>query len=151
MLEETGIVVSVSPGRAKVALVRSEACGNCAAKSMCHSTSEHLREIEVANPIEAKRGEKVVITLSPEALLKATLLAYLFPSTLMVAGAAVGWFLKGTDLWSLFGALAGLTVSSTYIYMRGRRKKTTQGPAISKILHRGVITQDQYGQGTLGI
>ena len=144
MLEETGMVVSVSSGRAKVALVRSEACGDCAAKSMCHPTSEGLREMEVANPMGAKPGEKVIITLPPDVLLKATTLAYLFPATLMVVGATVGWSLKGTDMGALFGALAGLAASSLYIYIHGRMKKAPAGPAISKILPRGVIAQDQY-------
>jgi len=144
MLEETGMVVSVSSGLAKVALVKSDACGDCAAKSMCHSTSEGLREMEVANPMGAKPGEKVVITLAPAALLKATTLAYLFPATFMVVGATMGWSLKGTDMGALFGALAGLVVSSLYIYIHGKLKKSPQGPAISKILPRGVITQDQY-------
>ena len=144
MLEETGMVVSVSSDRAKVALVRSEACGDCAAKSMCHPTSEGLREMEVANPMGAKPGEKVIISLPPEALLKATTLAYLFPATLMVVGATVGWSLKGTDMGALLGALTGLVASSLYIYIHGRMKKAPPGPAISKILPRGVITQDQY-------
>jgi positive regulator of sigma E activity len=100
--------------------------------------------MEVANPMGAKPGERVIITLPPEALLKATTLAYLFPATLMVVGATVGWSLKGTDMGALLGALTGLAVSSLYIYIHGRMKKAPQGPAISKILPRGVITQDQY-------
>jgi positive regulator of sigma E activity len=144
MLEETGMVVSVSSNQAKVAMVRSEACGNCPSKGVCHPTSEGFREMEVANPMGAKPGEKVVITLAPEVLLKATTLAYLFPATLMVVGATLGWSLKGTDMGALFGALAGLTVSSLYIYLHGKMKKAPQGPAISKVLDKEIITQDQF-------
>lgn len=142
MLEETGIVVSTSQGRAKIALVRTEACGDCPSKGVCHPASEGLREMEVADPVGAKPGQKVLITLKPEVLLKATILAYLFPATLMVAGSTAGWSFFGTDMAALFGALAGLTVASLYIYIHGKTKRTRKGPAISKVLEKGVRTRE---------
>lgn len=135
MLEETGMVLSVSPDWTKIALVRSEACGSCAAKSMCHSTSEGLREMNVQNSIGAKPGERVVITLPPEDLLKASVVAYLYPTILMVAGAAVGWSIKSTNAAALVGALAGFLASCLYLYFYSRGRKTPHGPAISKILN----------------
>ncbi|TNF46785.1 hypothetical protein EP232_04175 [bacterium] len=146
MLEETAMVMSVSHGRAMVALVRSEACGDCAAKSMCHPTSENTMQMEVDNPVGARPGERVIIELAPEALLKASILAYLFPATVMVAGAAVGWSRTGTDMGALIGALLGFTLASLYLFIYSRRKKFTQGPAISKVLNSGGIPQDDHNQ-----
>ncbi len=146
MLQETAMVVSISHGRAVVSLVRSEACGDCAAKSMCHPTSGNAMQMEVKNPVGAKPGEKVIIELPPDALLKASTLAYLFPATVMVAGASVGWSRTGTDMGALFGALVGLAASSLYLYIYTRRKKFTQGPAISKVLNPGGIPQDDHDQ-----
>ena len=143
MLEETGKVISISSGRAEVALVRSEACGNCAAKSMCHPTSEgSTMRMEVENPLGARPGERVIISLPPEALLKATTMAYLLPAIAMVAGAAVGWSRTGTDMGSLAGMVAGLTASSLYLFIYSRRKKVPLGPKISKVLKKGIFPRD---------
>ena len=141
MLEETAMVVSVSQGHAMVALVRSEACGDCAAKNMCHPGAENTMQMEVKNPVGAKPGEQVIIELSPEALLKASTLAYLFPATVMVAGAAMGWSRTGTDMGALAGAIIGFALSSIYLYVYSRRKKFTQGPAISRVLNSGGTPQ----------
>ena len=146
MLEETAMVVSVTRGRATVSLVRSEACGDCAAKNMCHPSSDGTMQMEVDNPIGAKPGERVIIALAPSVLLKASTLAYLFPATVMVAGAAIGWSRTGTDMGALFGALIGFTVSSLYLFVYSRVKKNTQGPAISKVLNTGGIPQDDHDQ-----
>jgi sigma-E factor negative regulatory protein RseC len=146
MLEETAMVLSVSQSHAMVALVRSEACGDCAVKSMCHPGSENTMQMEVQNPVGAKPGERVIIELSPEVLLKASTMAYMFPATLMVAGAAVGWSRTGTDMGALIGALVGFTVSFLYLFIYSRRKKFTQGPAISKVLNSGGIPQNDHNQ-----
>jgi sigma-E factor negative regulatory protein RseC len=146
MLEETAMVVSISQGHAMVALVRSEACGDCAAKSMCNPASDNTMQMEVENPVGAKPGERVIIELPPEALLKASTLAYLFPATVMVIGATVGWSRTGTDMGALIGALVGFTASSLYLFIYSRRKKFTQGPAISKVLNSGGIPQDDHDQ-----
>ena len=71
MLKETATVVSTSPGQAKVAIVRSEACGNCPSKSMCSTASGNINVLEVRNPVEAKPGQKVIVELGPAALVKA--------------------------------------------------------------------------------
>ncbi len=134
MLKETATVVSTSPGQAKVAIVRSEACGNCPAKSMCSTASGNINVLEVRNPVKAKPGEKVVIELQPETLIKATAMVYLFPATAMVVGTTVGWLKTGSDLGAIIGALTGLTAASLYLFWHGRREKPANGPTISKVL-----------------
>ena len=137
MLKEAATVVSTSANKAKVAIVRSEACGNCPAKSMCSTASGDINVLEVRNPVDARPGQKVIIELQPEALIKATAMVYLVPATAMVTGATVGWLQAGTDLGSMFGALAGLAAASCFLFWHGRREKTTKEPAISEILSPG--------------
>ena len=139
MLKETAMVISTTPKRAKVAIVRSEACGNCPAKSMCSAASGDINVLEVRNPVEARPGEKVIIELPPEALVRATALLYLLPAAAMVFGAATGWLQTGTDLGSMFGALTGLAATSLYLFWHGRREKETKGPTISEVLPPGGI------------
>ena len=139
MLKETAMVVSTSTGRAKVAIVRSEACGNCPSKSMCSTASGNLNVLEVRNPVEARPGEKVMIELRPNALVKATAMVYLLPATAMVAGATAGWLQSGSDLGAMAGALAGFAAASLFLFLHGRRKKAAKGPTISKVLSPGGI------------
>ena len=150
MLKETAKVVSTSHGRAKVAITRSEACGSCPAKSMCSTASGNINVLEVRNPVEAKPGEKVIVELQPEALVRATALLYLLPAAAMVVGATAGWLQAGTDLGSMFGALAGLAAASCFLFWHGRKEKPAKGPTISKVLSPGGIGPISHGHKTHG-
>ena len=150
MLKETAMVVSTSPGRAKVAIVRSEACVNCPSKSMCHSAAGGLNVLEVENPLEARPGEKVVVELRPEALVKATAMVYMLPAAAMVVGATAGWLLAGTDLGSMSGALAGLAVASSFLFLHSRGKTISKGPKISKVVSPNNIPRFAHNHNTHG-
>jgi sigma-E factor negative regulatory protein RseC len=134
MLQEKGTVISTSGNRAKVAIVRSEACGSCPSKGVCSTGSGNLNVLEVRNPVEANPGEKVIIDLQPGTLLKATALVYLLPATAMVAGATAVWLKTGTDLGAMIGALAGLAATTLFLFLHGRRKNAVKEPFISKIV-----------------
>jgi sigma-E factor negative regulatory protein RseC len=93
--------------------------------------------MEVSNPVGAKPGEKVVVSLPPEVLLKASTLAYMFPALVTVIGGAVGWSRTGSDIGAMAGAAAGLALSLLFLYFHGRGKKDTEFPMISRILETG--------------
>lgn len=133
MLDETASVLSVSEGRAMVELVRSEACGSCSAKSICHPTSGESMRMEVEDPVGTSPGDRVTVSLPSEELLKASATAYLMPATAVVAGAAVGWSRTGTDMGAMAGAGAGFALATLYLLTAGRRKRGRQ-PFISRIL-----------------
>lgn len=135
MLKETATVVSTSADKAKVAIVRSEACGSCPAKSMCSAAaSGNLNVLEVRNPVEAMPGEKVIIELQPAALVKATALVYLLPATTMLVGATAGWLKTGTDLGSIIGAVSGLAISALFLFLHADKRERGNGPTISHIM-----------------
>lgn len=134
MLKETAMVVSTTSNKAKVAIVRSEACGHCPAKNMCHTTSGGINILEVGHTMEVRPGEKVVIELHPQALVKATTMVYLVPATAMVAGATLGWLRSGTDMGAMIGALGGFLVTSLFLFLHGRKNRQTSGPVISEVL-----------------
>ena len=134
MLKEAATVVSTSDKRAKVAIVRSEACGNCPAKTMCSTASGNSNVLEVRNPVEAMPGEKVIIELQPAALVKATALVYLLPATAMLVGATAGWLKAGTDLGAIIGAVSGLAISALFLFLHADRRERGNGPTISHIM-----------------
>ena len=146
MLEESARVVSATGNQAVVALVRSEACGSCGARSICHPTAEGAMQMQVGNPIGARPGDNVVVTLPPEALLKASAMAYMFPAVTAVAGAAIGWSRTGTDAGAMAGAGLGLLVAFIALFIHGRRKKETGGPVISRVVEGGGLPDNGTDQ-----
>jgi sigma-E factor negative regulatory protein RseC len=139
MLEETGSVVAIEGDQARVTLVRSEACGSCSAKHICHPTSSKTMEMEVLNKAGAKPGDKVIISLPAEELLKASTSAYLMPAMAAVAGAAIGWNRSGTDAGAIIGCAVGLVLAFAWLFIFQRKRKGP-GPFISRVLESGRTT-----------
>jgi len=133
MLEETASVVSVRGNRATVVLVRSDACGACAAKHMCHPSSGDSMQMEVRNVAGAHLGDKVVVSLPPNELLKASATAYLMPAVAAVIGGAVGWSRYGTDGAAIVGTVIGFALATIYLFWHGRKERGST-PFISRIL-----------------
>jgi len=134
MLQEKGTVIATDGNRAKVAIVRSDACGSCPSKGVCSTGSGNLNVLEVRNPVAAGPGEKVIIDLQPGTLVKATALVYLLPAGAMVAGATAGWLKAGTDLGAMLGSVAGLAAATLFLFLYGRRKDAVKEPVISKVV-----------------
>ena len=130
MLEETASVISIEKDHAKVALIRSEACGNCSAKHICHPTSEKMMEMDVLNTAGAHPGDRVIISLPAADLLKASATAYLMPAVTAVAGGAIGWKRTGTDIGAIVGCAAGLVLGLVLLFLIDKRNKLPE-PFIS--------------------
>jgi sigma-E factor negative regulatory protein RseC len=145
MLEETASVVSLRGEKATVVLVRSEACGGCSAKHMCHPSSGNTMQMEVRNLAGAYPGDKVVISLPPDALLKASVTAYLMPAVAAVAGGAIGWSRYGTDGGAIAGTLAGFAFATMYLFWHGRKNRGSL-PFISRVLRPGGSLDEPHQQ-----
>jgi len=137
MLEETASVITIEKDHAKVALVRSEACGACAARNICHPSSTKTMEMMVLNTAGAHPGDKVIISLPPSELLKASATAYLMPTVTAVAGAAIGWSRTGQDSGAIIGCAAGLALGLGLLFFLDKRHKIPE-PFISRVLEKGV-------------
>lgn len=133
MLEETASIVSLNGDRATVVLVRSDACGGCSAKNMCHPSSGDTMQMEVRNLTDAHPGDKVVISLPASELLKASATAYLMPAVAAVAGGAVGWSRYGTDGAAIVGTVIGLALATLFLFKQGRKNRDSI-PFISRVL-----------------
>lgn len=133
MLEETASVVSVEGNLAKVTLTRSEACGSCGAKNMCHPTGEKSMVMEVLNSAGAQPGERVIVSLPPADLLKASASAYMMPAVAAVAGGAIGWKKTETNMGAIIGCLGGLILATIWLFVQSRRKSGPV-PFISRII-----------------
>jgi len=115
MITETGKVVALKGDRAWVQTIRTSACQSCSARSGCGQralasvSGGRANQILVANTVDARVGDEVVIGVDEQSVLTASLAVYGLPLVLMVLGSigAYRW-LGATDLVAIAGALTGL-------------------------------------------
>jgi positive regulator of sigma E activity len=89
--------------------------------------------MEVKNLAGAHPGDKVVVSLPPGELLKASATAYLMPAVVAVAGGAVGWSRYGTDGAAIIGTVIGLALAALYLFWQGKNNRDSI-PFISRVL-----------------
>ena len=106
---------------------RAVACARCAAGKGCGagllSATESQAKLQVAAPesMLLKTGDEVVLELSPDKLLRASLLVYGLPLASLVTVLSIGWLVAGplTDGVAIGlgigGLLAGLFVGRAWL------------------------------------
>ena len=135
MLEEEGVVVALLEGRlARVRVRRNAACGRCASRNVCHAigaSSEML--VSARNPLQAKVGESVLLSLPEKTFLRASLLVYLLPVLALFGGAVIGQ--QFSQPAAILGAILGLSASFLGLWLYNKRlSPQAYSPTISRIL-----------------
>ncbi len=99
MLEEQGVVLSVSGDTAEVVAEAKSTCGSCAAKNACGTSllanlfPQRKRTFRASNPVAAQVGDRVLIGLDESVLQTASLLVYVVPLLGLIGGAMAGTWL----------------------------------------------------------
>ncbi|HTG01461.1 MAG TPA: SoxR reducing system RseC family protein [Nitrospirota bacterium] len=141
MIEEEGVVAEVTGGLAKVAVLKKSACEQCAASGVCHPGDQDY--LEAANPLGAKKGQKVKVVLAPQVYLKASIILYGIPMVALVGGAILGknaalhfGASSSSDLWAFVCGALCMTVSFFFIRSYNKKVEKTQQykPVIVEIL-----------------
>lgn len=106
------VVVAVDDSEAVVEVAgRAPACGSCKSADGCQTglmgLSDGPRRYRVANGIGARPGDRVSLSVAEGTVFRASLVSYLWPALLAIAGAAAGQWLAG-DGGALAGTLFGL-------------------------------------------
>ncbi len=141
MIEEEGIVSEIDGDLAKVAILKKSACEQCAASGVCHPGDQEL--MEAANPLNAKKGQKVKIVIAPQLYLKASIILYGIPMAVFIAGAIIAKKLAlqfgseaNSDLWAF--TAGALCLAVTFLFLRAYNKKVEKTqkykPVIVEIL-----------------
>ncbi len=134
-MEQTGIVEECAGAMARVKIMRSSACGdNCAACGLC-ANKETL--IEARNTCGAVKGDVVVLNMSGGRVLNAAFLAYIVPVLLLVAGAAAGEYVFGSENAGILAGFALMAVSFIALHLFDKRLKSRYSPEISGIARHG--------------
>lgn len=117
MVEETGIVKKVDGLTAIVLVQRKGACEGCVVKGACKTTDEGA-EIEALNPVKAKVGQKVRLSMTSHSYLKGSMIVYGMPLVIFIAAAILGKNIGGkylvefnSDLIAAISAILSLIIS----------------------------------------
>ena len=126
---ETGSVQSLtSDNRANIIVSRGEACGSCAARGTCKTLGGGMDKavlFTLENSIGAQKGDKVQITMSESSVLTASIVLYLVPAVMLIAGSLVAWNIAkiknyDSDATVLSGALTGLLIGFFFTWLIGK-------------------------------
>lgn len=96
MIEELAVVVDAGDGYAWVETRRRSACGACSASAGCGTATlakvwgERRTRVRVISAWPLRPGDTVIVGLAEGALLRGSLLVYLLPLALLLAGALLG-------------------------------------------------------------
>lgn len=151
MLLETGRVVAVETDGVWVETIRKTTCGSCAAQKGCghgllNRISEGHRSLIRALPGEVRAqdcrvDDEVSISIPEEVILRGSLVVYILPLLIMLAGAAGGSSLVTTnaDLGSAVGAVAGFVVGFALVRLHAHRHRDDSSlqPTLVEILSHG--------------
>ena len=138
MIEATGRVIATADGSAVVEVPRRSSCSSCASAGGCGvSTLAKLfgggtTQVEIADSLGLRPGDKVVVTIGDGALVQASLLAYLLPILAMAAAAALAAQAGAGDMGSALAAAAGLGIGLllTFQLTRARRLRDAFQPTL---------------------
>ncbi|WP_041656217.1 SoxR reducing system RseC family protein [Azoarcus sp. KH32C] len=117
LMEGTARVVAIREGIAWLEPEQGGSCGGCASAATCGSKGIGT----LASRLEARRfplagaaglavGERVVVGVREDALVKASLTAYAIPLVTMFAVGALAQAIAGRDAVTVVASLAGLTI-----------------------------------------
>ena len=118
--------------RARVRVVRMEACQACEARGSCMSLGGQTEDfhVDVVNGVGARPGDRVSLSLPGATLLLASAFLYLIPAMTLFVGAALGGWLAREVAWPedpcalvglLIGLSLGLLIARAYDKASGRR------------------------------
>ena len=125
MLETQGRVVAVEAGLAWVESERTGGCGSCASKGACGSqlfgealTPPPSSLILAQDPLGVHVGDKVLLGIAEEGVLRAALLMYGLPIAGLLLGLIVAQPLG--DGWAMIAGAAGLGLALAAVWLLGR-------------------------------
>ena len=119
-MKETGIVREVSGEYCKVGVRRSSACGdNCATCSAACKQKESI--CTAKNTAGAKVGQRVIIEINTEKVLKSAFLVYILPIFVLIAVYLIADSFKVS--YPAIYALASMIVVFLVLFVRDRHVK----------------------------
>ena len=116
MPTEEGVIKKTSAQKALVRIEKSSCCATCDSRGACKVLSDKEVLIEVANDLQAKVGDRVVLSVPARSLFKLSLLVYFMPIVGLIIGAYAGGVLAQslemeTALPSILGGILAMGIT----------------------------------------
>ncbi len=114
MIEEIATVIKTEGETMSVEIQRQSSCGACSVKSGCGTNliaslfGKRRAMLSLPNTIHARPGDRVVLGIRENDLVKGSIRLYLLPLAGLLLGALAGHLLAGTELFSIAGGLLGM-------------------------------------------
>ena len=147
MLETRAIVVQVDGKHAFVQSNQGNGCGQCSGKGCGTGKLSQLfcskpRQFQVDNPVNARVGDEVIVSIAEGAVLRGIGLVYLLPLLLLLVGATLGSLLAAQaeqrDIYAAAGAFSGLAAGFIFAKWSSSQRSSRQNlPYIARQCGRG--------------
>ena len=116
MIEEQALVIFKEDDQVSVEIMRTKPCGLCGKTQGCGNSiwgkifSHKRNKLSIKNNIGAKVGDRVMLTIEENYLLRSSLLLYGLPLLFLFIGMVFMDTItqKNSDLWVLVGAIFGM-------------------------------------------
>jgi len=155
MIEEIAQVVAVEGDTVLCQTQRKSACHSCSVKQGCGTSvlakvvGQRSSQIRIANTLDVKVGDEVVLGIEENALVQGSLLIYTLPLVAMIAAALLAEFWAGSqgivsELPVILAALAGFALALfgvRYRMKKGALKNHIQ-PHILRVTHTSPGARD---------
>ena len=143
MLRESAVVISYENGIAKVKCQSQSACGQCAAKNSCGTSSlselngkrgEHIFNVEILMPL--REGQIVEIGLEEKSMLLSALLMYIVPLLTLVLSTLISDYISHNEILrtKLIFFSTAISFIVVKIYSRNLAQKTEFHPTLLRVL-----------------
>ena len=91
MVMEEGVIIKVNGTTAVLRTRQKTSCESCAERKHCHTSgADKEMEVEAFNTVNAKVGDRVVVSFDSGRLFLLAFFLYVFPIILMIIGALIG-------------------------------------------------------------
>lgn len=150
MIEEEAVVVGVESDRIWIETQRKSTCGQCAAKSGCGTAvlskvlGQKRNQIPVLKSFPVQVGDKVIIGIKENALVRGSIALYAVPLLAMllfgILGESVSQQLlnNSNDSVAILGAVFGLFVGTLWMrwFTKRIRKNSNYQPSLLRIVNQ---------------
>ncbi len=135
---EIGVVIETYEMGAKVSIIPQGSCNNCPASGFCNYIGKNKRIIEALNPINAKKGDKVKISISSKSALLSVFLVFVMPIVLTFLGIWIGSIFN-TTFTQTIGGIGGFAMGMILLKIIDKKVKKSVKfkPTIVEIIEKG--------------
>ncbi|THA10319.1 SoxR reducing system RseC family protein [Rodentibacter pneumotropicus] len=143
MLKESAVVISYENGMARVKCQSQSACGQCAAKNSCGTSSlselngkrgEHIFTVETMMPL--REGQVVEIGLEEKSMLFSALLMYIVPLVALLIATGLSHYISENELSRALVIFLFTAISFVFIkrYTKKLRQQAKFQPVLLRVL-----------------